>query len=316
MDINLKVLKTQNKKLLAGIVLGFVIFTPMVILFISILDEAEAITLHNTINTIIFSTILWLLLFVAIQLRSLKLLSMASAIIMAIYPLLLIYFEYFNSTKTNLRINYLVYLILLLYSVFNLVKYYIAQKNIYLANIASVLILPTLSLLLHSKKIRNHVYVFNDTYHNAILLFAISITIVSIVVFFVKNQRLKQRMSKRQAKIIKNKKEKTIVSNLISTICCAFLLSYLFSSTLIKTTNYIFDNSQGTEITYTIIEKDRVKTGRYSRGYEFVIINDDKEHILVSAKTYEHYSINDSIILIRHVGALGIEYYEYIDKVE
>ena len=123
-------------------------------------------------------------------------------------------------------------------------------------------------------------------------------------------------MSKRKAKLSKNRKGRSILEGLLTLICVALFFSYMFFSVYLETTNYIFDNSYGTKYTYTITDKD-IRSGRRGRTkYQFTIMVDEKENILVNSEEYKKYSIGDSVTLVRHVGFLGIEYYEYVDNSE
>ena len=191
MNISLKKLKLQNKKILQYIV-GFAISTPLVILFMNLFDGAEDNTLDNVLITIAFSIVLWAILFFYTELLSMKIISVAPIVIMVIYPLLLIYFNYFNNTKTNLKIHFVAYFLLLFYSAICLIKYYTLREDVYFANIFYVLLFPTLVLFMHSLRGIYHVYIFSNAFSIARWIFSILVTIIAVVVFFINHNRRKK----------------------------------------------------------------------------------------------------------------------------
>ena len=304
MDINpIKSRKSKNVVML--IIIFAIAFSVLAALAVILLDDIKSVTIYNTVLTIIFSILFLICAFFAVLLIVSKSISIVSAIIMTVYPLLLIYFIYDNPLKTDLQINTLVFFVLVIYSVFYIIKYFIikyfiTKNKLCFANIAAVLIIPLISLFIHSMESRHNVFVFNDEYMKILLIPAGIITLISVIIYII---FYKDRSSK-----------KKYVGYFSLTIFMAFFVSILFSLLFIETTNYVFDNSEGTEYTYTVIKKHTSHSMKNGTSYWLTINKNDGEEISVKSHVYNEYAVNDRITLVRHVGALGIEYYEYIEN--
>ena len=73
---------------------------------------------------------------------------------------------------------------------------------------------------------------------------------------------------------------------------------------------------EGTEYTYTVIKKHTSHSGKRGTSYWLTINKDNGEKMSVKSYVYDEYDVNDRITLVRHVGTLGIEYYEYIENIK
>ena len=90
-----------------------------------------------------------------------------------------------------------------------------------------------------------------------------------------------------------------------------FLLTPYF---MLQNINYTFDSSIGEAVSYTVVDKDSRHSGRSGRRYYLYIIKDGKqESISVSSSAYDRFNVGDNISFEIHPGALGMEYYEYVE---
>lgn len=290
------------KNAIMFIIISAIAFSVLAALAVILLDDIKSVTIYNTVLTIIFSILFLICAFFAVMLIASKSISIVSAIIMTAYPFLLIYFIYDNPLKTDLQINTLVSFALVIYSIFYIIKYFITKNKLCFANIAAVLIMPLLSLFIHSMELRHNVFVFNDEYIKILLLPAGIIALISVMIYII---FYKDRSSK-----------KKYIGYLSLTVFMAFFISILFPLLFIETANYVFDHSEGTEYTYTVIEKHTSHSMKGGTSYWLTVNKNDGEKMSVQSYVYDEYDVNDRITLVRHVGALGIEYYEYIEDTE
>ena len=292
----------KEKKALIFTITFAVVFTALAIFAFIFLEDTKSVILYNTVLTIVFSVLFLICVLFAIVFIASKALSIPSAVIMAVYPLLLIYFIYNNPPKIDFQINIFVCFALLLYSIFYVVKYFITKRKSCFANIAAVLIIPLLSLFINSMELKHNVFVFDNDYLDALFLPACIIALIAAIMYiaFQKDKSNKKKF----------------LGHLTLAIFGAFFISLLLPSLFIETTNYVFDDSEGTECTYTVIKKHTSHSSRGGISYWLTINKDNGERMSVKSYIYDEYYVNDRITLVRHVGALGIEYYEYIDKIE
>lgn len=301
MDIN-PINSRKIKNVITFGIIFSIVFSALAALAMILLDDTKSVAIYNTVLTIIFAILFLICAFFAIIFIASKSISIVSAIIMTTYPLLLIYFIYDNPLKTDLQINTLVSFALIIYSIFYIIKYFLTKNKLCFANIAAVLIIPLLSLFIHSMELRHNVFVFNDEYIKILLIPAGIIALISVIIYII---FYKDKSSK-----------KKYIGYLSLTVFMAFFISILLPSLFIETTNYVFDNSEGTEYTYTVIKKHTSHSRKRGTSYWLTINKDNGEKMSVKSYVYDEYDVNDRITLVRHVGALGIEYYEYIENIK
>lgn len=91
-------------------------------------------------------------------------------------------------------------------------------------------------------------------------------------------------------------------------VACAVMIPFF----CVQTINYTFDSSIGTDMVYTITDKDIDYNRKASDDYCLIVTKDGEElEIEVSGFIYYKLDINDQITLYQHDGFLGLPYYEY-----
>lgn len=270
---------------------------------------SEIVNKHDTIN------VLRIIALISLSLMNLCIVIMAKRLPLPAKALLVISPAVFIAPifLFNKRVDYIIYFAVLIINFLYALYYFIKstvitkEKDKGLLGLAVFIVtVPFLLSMIKTFELNDYLFFFEDS--ALVPLFGIGaiISVIATAVFMIID-KIPEKI-----KTLNNKKEE--VGKVIAVFLLIFALTSFCPYFTVKNLNYAFDTSEGVDTEFVITDKNTRHGGKGGPSYHFTLSrNGINESVSVDKATYQKYDIGDTIHTRLHSGALGMEYYEYVE---